>query len=117
MSSNAVLQRRRRATPAELAQGQQEMERAQQRLEREAKASGELPIEDGEVEKVEVKGKKGGKKTQSPGHPGQQTPSTTTAPRTEDSHSKVTDSVSGRTPEIKGPPVAVKPQDPNRQGR
>ena len=78
-------QRRRRATAAELAQGEKEVKQAQERLERELKESGELALEDDQGS--EVKGKRIGKKGQkeaSESHPSQGTPSTAAAPTTVD---------------------------------
>ena len=42
--------RRRKATAEELAQGERDMKEAQKRMEREAEALGELPLEDGVVD-------------------------------------------------------------------
>ena len=101
-------QRRRRATAAELAQGEKEVKQAQERLERELKESGELALEDDQGS--EVKGKRIGKKGQkeaSESHPSQGTPSTAAAPTTVTSASKVTNSVAGRTPEVRGPPMPL----------
>ena len=49
---------RRRATNQELQQGMEEMKKAQERLEREAKESQELPLEDAKGEETEDKGQK-----------------------------------------------------------
>ena len=51
------VQMRRKATPKEMQQGQEEMRLAQERFEKEANEGGELPLEDvqgdGKVEEVE----------------------------------------------------------------
>ena len=82
------------------------MFQAQKRLEAEAKANGELPIEDGPAEQHERKGKKGDKKVNTPSLHGKGTPSNAAAP-TEESTAQVTKSVAGRTPEVKGPPAIL----------
>ena len=89
------MQRRRKATADELAQGQKEMLEAQRRLEREREESGELALED-----AEQKPKKVGPRTQG-------TPSTTAKASIEDAPTQAASTSSAvRTPEALGPKEA-----------
>ena len=84
-----MMQRRRKATAEEIAQGQQEMEDAQKRLEKQMEEDGDLALEDAPCPK------KGGTMKN------QGTPSTTAKASIEDPTQVST--ASSRTPEALGP--------------
>ena len=89
--------RRRQATKEELEQGQKEMKAAEARMKREARERGELPIEDGKVEK----GGKGVSKVED----GVSTRSPTTTLQHTTSHSKA----AAVTPAIEEAPGSARP--------
>ena len=110
--------RRRKATAEKLAQGERDMKEAQKRMEREAEALGELPLEDGVVDE-KGNGKDGkGKKSKKALSNCPQTPSTAAVPSSGESHTKVSlpsntstevDSRSPDAPRPEGPPRSIGP--------